>query len=431
MGRRRIGRILIGRRLSCFNSLLQLFIATRQLTAAAASIEPAGRQLAVYFRVYSVDRRGMMTPQRLTASLTSLDTTLAALLEAIAPVAPVELALAEAAGWFAAEQPPLKPLPAFDMAAVDGWAFRSRDLVGASSYSPLALTGSPVWVEAGDPIPEGCDCVIDPDLVEQSGGLFQVSAEAIPGQGVRRIGGDIAEGSSFVVAGRRIRALDLLMARAAGLDTMAVRRPRLRLINIPAKAGNAVTAQLIAESACATGAEIIRVEAGGRDAPSIATALNAEPCDLLVTVGGTGVGRTDATIEALASRGELLAHGIALRPGRTAAIGRIAGRPVIALPGAPDQALAAWWTLALPVLDQLSGRAARRTTTLPLARKIASSVGIAEIVLLGKTDDAWMPLATGEFSLETIARADGWLAVPGASEGYAAGMPVDAYMLRD
>jgi molybdopterin biosynthesis enzyme len=101
------------------------------------------------------------------------------------------------------------------------------------------------------------------------------------------------------------------------------------------------------------------------------------------------------------------------------------------LPGAPDQALAAWWTLALPALDRLSGREKRRTTTLQLARKIASSVGIAEIVLLKKADDAWLPLATGDLSLEAIARADAWLAVPGASEGYAAGTPVDAYMLRD
>jgi molybdopterin molybdotransferase len=373
----------------------------------------------------------MMTPQRLTASLTSLDATLAALLAGIKPVAPVELPLTETPGCIAAEQPPLKALPPSDVAAVDGWAFWSRDLVGASSYSPLPLPGSPVWVEAGDRMPERCDCVIDPDLVEQTGGLFQVLAEAIPGEGVRRVGGDIAEGSSFIAAGRRIRALDLLVARAAGLDTMAVRRPRLHLINIPALAGTAVTTQLIVESARATGAETIRIEASGRDARSIGAAFDAEPCDLLITVGGTGVGRTDATIEALASRGELLAHGIALRPGRTAAIGRLAGRPVIALPGAPDQALAAWWTLALPVLDRLSGSEKRRTRTLQLARKIASSVGIAEIVLLKEVDAAWMPLAIGELSLHAIAHADAWLAVPGGSEGYAAGTPVDAYMLRD
>jgi molybdopterin molybdotransferase len=373
----------------------------------------------------------MMTPQRLPASLTSLDAALAALLAGIAPVATIELPLAEALGCIAAELPPLKALPAFDVATVDGWAFRSRDLVGASSYSPLPLAVSPVWVEAGNRMPEGCDCVIDAGLVEQTGGLSQVSAEAIPGQGVRRTGRDIAEGSSLIAAGRRIRALDLLIARAAGRDTIAVRRPGLRLINVPATAGTAVTTQLIVESAGAAGAEIICVEAGGRDAHSVAAALDTEACDLFVTVGGTGVGRSDATIEALASRGELLAHGIALQPGRTAAIGRIAGRSVIALPGAPDQALAAWWTLALPALDRLSGREKRRTKRLPLARKIASSVGIAEIVLLKKADGAWTPLAIGELSLQTIVRADAWFAVPGSSEGYAAGTPVDAYMLRD
>jgi molybdopterin molybdotransferase len=373
----------------------------------------------------------MMTPQRLTASLSSLDATLAVLLAGIGPIAPVELPLTEAAGCIAAEQPSLKALPVFDVAAVDGWAFQSRDLVGASSYSPLPLTGSPVWVEAGDRMPTACDCVIDPDLVEQTGGLFQVSAEAIPGQGLRRIGGDIAGGSSLIATGRRIRALDLLTARAAGLEAVAVRRPRLRLINITAAVGNAVTAQLIAESARATGAEIICVEAGGRDARSIAAEFDAEPCDLLITVGGTGLGRTDAAIEALASRGELLAHGIALRPGRTAAIGRIEGCPMIALPGAPDQALAAWWTLALAVLERLSGSEPRPTRTFALARKIASSVGIAEIALLKETDHAWMPLAIGDLSLQAIAGADAWLVVPGASEGYAAGTPVDAYMLRD
>jgi molybdopterin molybdotransferase len=373
-----------------------------------------------------------MTPtQRLSAALTPLEAALTALLGGLKPVAPREVALAEALGCIAADLPPLNALPAFDMAAADGWAFRSRDLVGASSYSPLALAGSPVWVEAGDPMPEGCDCVIDSDLVELTGPVFQVSAEAIPGYGVRRAGGDVAEGSSIIAAGRKIRALDLLTARAVGLDKVAVRRPRLRLIGIPAISANTVTAQLIAESAEATGAQIIRVEAGGRDARSIATAFDAESRDLIVSVGGTGVGRTDATIEALASRGEVLAHGLALQPGRTAAIGRIAECPVIALPGAPDQALAGWWTLVLPVWDRLSGRQTRRTTTLPLARKVASSVGIAEIVLLKNTDDAWMPLAIGDLSLAAIAGADAWLAVPDGSEGYAAGTPVNAYMLRD
>jgi molybdopterin biosynthesis enzyme len=113
-------------------------------------------------------------------------------------------------------------------------------------------------------------------------------------------------------------------------------------------------------------------------------------------------------------------------------VGRIGNVPVIALPGAPDQALAVWWTLVLPVLERLAGLARQReAVTLPLARKIASNVGMTELVLLERIDGQWLPLAIGELSLQTIARADAWLAVPGGSEGFAAGTPVDAYMLRE
>jgi molybdopterin biosynthesis enzyme len=205
----------------------------------------------------------------------------------------------------------------------------------------------------------------------------------------------------------------------------------LRVVNIPAVSGDATTAQLISDNARAVGALIVCAEAQARDAASIARAIDTAACDLLITTGGSGVGRTDAAITALAQRGEMIAHGIALQPGRTSAVGRVGSIPVIALPGAPDQALAAWWTLALPVLDRLSGLWPRGRVTLPLARKIASHVGIAEIVLLEQIENAWMPLAVGNLSLETIARADAWLAVSGGLEGFAAGTPVSAYMLRD
>ena len=373
----------------------------------------------------------MIPTQRLPASLTPLDVALAAMLDGLEPVAPLELSLADGLGCVTADMPPLKALPPADIAASDGWALRARDLVGASSYSPLPLARPPVWVEAGDALPEGCDCVIDSDSVDQTGPMVQVLAEAIPGQGVRRLGGDIAQGSSVIAAGRHVRPLDLLVARAAGLERLNVRHPRLRIVAIPATSGHAVTAELISESARAAGASVVLVGAKGRDAASIAKALDTGACDLLVTIGGSGVGRTDAAIAALARRGEVLAHGIALQPGRTSAVGRIGKIPVIALPGAPDQALAAWWTLALPVLDQLSGLSPRQPVTLPLQRKIASHVGITEIVLLERNQGAWMPLAVGDMSLETIARADAWLAVPAASEGFAAGTPVDAYMLRE
>jgi molybdopterin molybdotransferase len=373
----------------------------------------------------------MIPTQRLPPSLTPLEVALAAVLDRLEPVAPLALPLADALGCVAADMPPMMAFPPADIAASDGWALCARDLVGASSYSPLPLARPPVWVEAGDAMPEGCDCVIDFDLVDQTGPMVQVLAEAIPGQGVRRLGGDIAQASSVVAAGRRIRPLDLLVARAAGLERLNVRRARLRAVAIPATSGHAATAQLISENARGAGARVTFVEANARDAASIATALDTASCDVLVTIGGSGVGRTDAAMAALARRGEVLAHGIALQPGKTSAVGRIGRIPVIALPGAPDHALATWWTLALPVLDRLSGLWPRQRLTLPLQRKIASTVGIAEIVLLEQIEDVWMPLSVGDMPLETIARADAWLAVPAASEGFAAGTPVDAYMLRD
>jgi molybdopterin biosynthesis enzyme len=370
-----------------------------------------------------------MTPnQRLPNSLTPLDVALAALLDGVAPVTPKGLPLEEALRCIAADMPPLAALPRHDIAAADGFALRARGLVGASSYSPLPLTTLPAWVEAGDAIPTGCDCVLDSDSLDQSGPMPLVLAEAIPGQGVRRAGWDIAAGSLVVEPGRRVLARDLLIARAAGIGTLKVRRPRLRIVNIP---GGTVTSDLIAESARTAGAEIVSVTAAGRDAASIAAAIDVGGCDLLLTVGGSGVGRTDASVTALAGRGEIIAHGVAVQPGRTSAVARVGNTPVVVLPGAPDQAFAAWWTLALPVLDRLSGRRPRKTLNLPLARKIASGVGIAEIVLLERKQGQWVTLAAGDLSLDAIARAEAWLTVPGAAEGYAAGTAVDAYMLRE
>jgi len=352
----------------------------------------------------------MTSTQRLPASLTPLDVALAALLRGLEPVKAIALPLREALGCVTAEMPPLKAIPTHEVAAADGFALRARDLVGASSYTPLPLMKEPVWVEAGDSIPDGCDCVIDEDAVDRTGPMAQVLAEAIPGQGIRRRGGEVADTRTIICAWWPGDPRHLL---------------RTRVVNIP---GGDITAKLIARSLRAAGVDVVCVAADARDAASIAKALDASACDLLVTVGGSGVGRTDATVLALAGRGEVLTHGLALQPGRTAAVGRIGRTPIVVLPGAPDQALAVWWTLGLPAIDCLAG-GQRKTAVRPLAQKIASSVGIAETVLLGEQEGAWVPLAVGDLPLTVIARAKAWLVVPGDSEGYAAGTPVNAYLL--
>src|ERR1700733_13395547 len=126
----------------------------------------------------------MTARQRLTASLVSLDEALVALLDGLEPVAPSELPVAEALGATSVGVALPCPVPTSDFAVTDGWAFCAHDLVGASSYAPFPLAGSPVWVEAGDRMPDGSDCVVDPDLVELLGSMSQVSGEAIPGKGI-------------------------------------------------------------------------------------------------------------------------------------------------------------------------------------------------------------------------------------------------------
>jgi molybdopterin biosynthesis enzyme len=129
----------------------------------------------------------MYATQRLPASLTPLDLARAALLRELAPVAARERAqLAPASDVL--EMPELKIWPPHDVAATDGWALRASDLIGASSYTPLPLMTQPVWMEAGDRIPAGCDCVLDEESLDHAGPTTQALAEAIPGQGIRRRG---------------------------------------------------------------------------------------------------------------------------------------------------------------------------------------------------------------------------------------------------
>lgn len=366
--------------------------------------------------------------QRLPSSLTPLDTALAALLRGVGPVAPVEVPAAEAIGCIAAGTPLLSAYPSCDIASADGWALSANDLVGASAYAPLPLAMSPAWVDAGEAMPAGCDCVLDAGAVEITGPLAQVLAEAVPGQGVRRAGTDLAARMTAGIAGHPVGAADLMIARVAGVQKLGVRRPRLRIVNVP---GASASARMIAELARAAGLDVDAQEASARDEAPIADALDTSCCDLLLTVGGSGVGRRDAAVAALARRGELLAHGLALQPGRTAAVGLLGHVPAVALPGSPDHALAAWLALVLPLVDRLSARRPRRQMTLPLARKVASSVGIAEIALLAEEHRAWMPLAVGEWPLQAIARAEAWLLIPASHEGFAAGTPVDAHLIRE
>ncbi len=364
--------------------------------------------------------------------LTSLESALEALLDGLAPVAPVAVPLGRALGRVAAEMPPQDfALPRHAIAAADGFALRALDLAGASAWSPVPLSRAPEWVEAGEAMPEGCDCVLDSGLVDLSGPVPQALEEAAPGQAVRRAGEDMAAKRPLTLPGSRLAPVDRLALRNAGLAEVAVRVPSARVIDVASASGQTSTSAFVLDELHVRGAAADDVEPARRDASSIAEAIERKPCDLRGRVGGTGRGRADRTASALAGRGALIAHGIALQPGETAAIGRLGKTPVIALPGMADQAFSAWLALGLPLVDRLSGRAARQSIILPLCRKIASTPGIAEIVLVKQEGASWMPLAAGGLPLDSMRLADAWLTVPAGSEGHASGSPVAAFPLRD
>lgn len=366
-----------------------------------------------------------------TGVLTTHEAALVALLDDIAPVAPSFVPLDQALRRVAAQMPALVAAqPAGDIAVTNGWACRALDLVGATAYSPSALPVVPTWVESGDPMPSGCDCVLEVALVDCSGPVALAVSEASPGYGVRRVGEDLLADGLPTLEGKTLRPTDLLLARKVGLSALAVRIPRVRIINAAGENTEALSSRLIADCLHSAGATVAAIETCARDIAAIAAALERGTCDLLILIGGTGDGRTDVTSQALARHGALRVHGIALSPGRTTAIGRFGSIPAVAMPGSPDQAFGAFLAVVLPVVERLSGQSPQAGVTLPLSRKIASTVGLCDIVLLCEEHQAWTPLAVGDFSMDSMRRADAWLAIGGDSEGYAAGTPVSAIPLR-
>ncbi|WAJ30788.1 molybdopterin-binding protein [Antarcticirhabdus aurantiaca] len=339
-------------------------------------------------------------------------------------MAPVEVPLAAAMGAVLAHAPiAVLPIPADDRAAIDGFALRSGDLSGASPYAPLALAAPPRFVSVGDPLPEGCDCVLDGGLVEQAGPLALVIGEARPGEGVRRRGADMGAGDPLLRPGARLGPLDALLARNAGLERMLVRRPRLRLVEMNGAAGGP-TLSLVAALAAQATAILDHRPVGERQA------FAPEGCDALLTIGGTGTGSGDATASRLADAGWTVHHGIALQPGRTSAVGRQGDAALVALPGSPDAALAAWLVLVEPLLRHLSSARPSAPRQVRLSRKIASDAGHAELALLAQTaEGTYEPLTVGALPLHALRDASAWTLVPAGSEGHPAGATIPVHPL--
>jgi molybdopterin molybdotransferase len=354
------------------------------------------------------------------ARLTPLDEVLARITELVSPVPPRSLGVGAAHGRVLAEDVVAGPCPAAAMALRDGWAVNSALTTDAGPYTPAPLPAA-VLIDVGEPLPRGADAVAPFDAVIGRDGRYEALEPVTPGEGVLAEGADIGARSILRRAGERLRDVDIAVLFSAGLAQVAVREPIVRVVTARAT-GDArltVTRGLITRVIAAAGCAV-QTEAGDLEA-----ALNDGNADAVVVIGGTGSGREDTSVHTLARCGRVEAHGIALAPGQTAAFGVTGNRPVLLVPGRLDSALVVWVTIGRFILRRLSATSeADRTTLAALTRKVASALGMAEVVPVRCRDGKAEPIASGYLPAQAIAQADGWILVPADSEGYPAGADV-------
>ncbi len=356
--------------------------------------------------------------------LTPLAEVLAGLDAEVKQVTQRPLDLASAAGRILAVDTSAPARPNAALALIDGWALNADATVGAGGYAPTPLPRMPTRVDSGQQLPVDTDSVAPLDAVKVTGGSAEALVTINPGDGVLQAGGDCDPAMPLRHAGDRLRLTDIAAFDAAGLARVTVREPRLRVLPMRGNGMILAAARLVAGDIDRRGG-LARLDNPGRDFGGV---LGSEAADAIVTIGGTGSGRNDFSVRTLAREGRLAVHGIALTPGDTGALGYVGARPILLLPGRLDAALSVWLTIGRPLLQRLCGAKMNEdepTETLTLTRKIASTVGLAEVVPVRRDGGKAEPLASKYLPLSVLARADGWVLVPADSEGYAEGTQVE------
>ena len=353
--------------------------------------------------------------------LTALSVVLSLIETCVGAAAQTKTPLTAARGFTLAEDVIGSARPPHAMALRDGFPVDSALVADAGSYMPIPLPLTTRRIDVGEPLPSGTDAVLPLDAVALRDHRAEAIAPAVAGEGVLAAAADVVEQAPLRRAGERVRAIDLAVMRAAGIGDVSLRLPKIHVV----WGGDARSEPI--EAALAT---IVRLaaEAGGvvtGKAVTLEPALGDPETDAVIAVGGTGSGRRDAAVQTLARLGGIEVHGIAISPGETAAFGFIATRPVLLVPGRLDAALAVWLLIGRHLVARLAGgRVEDWSTTLPLKRKVTSTIGLAELVPVSCAGGMAEPLASGYLSLASLAESDGWIVVPADSEGFAEGTPV-------
>jgi molybdopterin molybdotransferase len=361
--------------------------------------------------------------------LTPLEAILASLHSRVERVTPRACSLASAHGRVLAADVAASKLPLEPLALRDGFAVAASAVADASSYTPMPFASPPRRVDAGEPMPAGTDAVLPLDAVTMQADRAAAIAAVAPGEGVLPAGGDISPQTILRRAGAYLRGSDIAVMAAAGIADVMVREPRIRI----ACGGVAKTPLMqavigmLTRAVTAAGGTVFEADS---EPERLYEALGEARAHAGFVVGGTGSGRGDSSVRTLARFGRVEAHGIAVSPGETAAVGYVGTRPVLLMPGRLDSALAIWLLIGRHVIAQLAGSRVEDTPqVLPLKRKVTSTIGLTELIPVRYDQDTAHgtvadPLASGYLSFESLTGSDGWISVPPESEGFAAGAPV-------
>ncbi len=352
--------------------------------------------------------------------------------------------------------------PFYHSAAMDGYAVKFTDTFTASETAPclLKIGYDAVYVDTGEPMPEGFNAVImieDVNIISQQSKeeYIEIYQPVTPYQHVRTIGEDIVATEMIIPKNHKVRPIDIGAMLASGHVDISVRkRPKVAIIPTGTEIiepeviknrhpqppeiiehNSAVLSGLIVES----GAEAIRFNIVRDDLEEIKKTLKeaSKISDIVLINAGSGRGSEDYTLSAIKELGEVIVNGISIKPGKPLIIGIVNNKPVFGIPGYPVSAYLTFQLFVKPLISRLLGIAKEEDETIKalISRHIASPLGVDEFirVKVGVVNNRYIatPVGRGAGLLMSLVRADGIVKIPMNSEGLQAGTEVSVKLMRD
>ena len=355
-------------------------------------------------------------------------------------------------------------LPRFDRSAVDGYALKSENSIGASQFSPaffqltkadLVSSEQARQVWTGNAIPVGADAVVMLENTRKRDGKLEVCAQLPPGKNVSRKGEDVKKGELAVGAGTRLRPYHLGLLVALGNNKVKVaEKPKIALLatgNELVEIGSTLAENQIFESnkimlsAMCRELDADPIDLGiAKDelaeiAEKLRTALST--ADAVITTGGTSVGGRDLVPDAVNKIGKpgIVIHGVALRPGMPTALAALKGKPVMVLSGNPVAAIVGFEVFARPLICRMLGMGkeeSRPAVKAVMTRKLATPLGRKTFVRVRvcEKDGKYQadPVSTrGSGAISTMTRGNGFVIVPENREGILEGEFVTVHLFGE